>query len=133
MIKVLVDENLSEHFAEGLNKMQFPLYNHIQVTSIAKEFQKGIKDEEWIPEWGAQNGFFITQDFNISKTRHQAALLIKHNLGAFFLKVPKSYKYWDKASLLVNKWQDVVSVIEKYKKPFAYEITPRKILKIHLS
>lgn len=52
MIKVLVDENLSEYFAEGLNQLQMPLASGIEVTSIAKEFQKGIKDEEWIPQWG---------------------------------------------------------------------------------
>jgi hypothetical protein len=45
MIKVLFDENLSEYFAEGLNQLQYPLADNIEVTSIAKEFHKGIKDE----------------------------------------------------------------------------------------
>lgn len=43
MIQVLIDENLSEYLAEGLDKLQFPLDNGIVVTSIAKEFQKRCK------------------------------------------------------------------------------------------
>ena len=132
MTKVLVDENLSEYFADGLHKIQFPLENDIEVTSIAKEFYKGIKDEDWIPKWGQKNGIFITQDLNIHKTRHQAAMLGRYSLGAFFVKVPKSYRYWDKVTLLIDKWLEIVNLIEKHKRPFAFEITPRKIERINL-
>ena len=132
MTKVLIDENLSEYFADGLNKIQFPLHNELEITSIAKEFYKGIKDEDWIPKLGAKSGIFITQDLNITKSRHQAGLLLNYHLGAFFLKVPKNYKYWDKVSLLIDKWQEIVKVIEKNKRPFAFEITPRKITRLSL-
>ena len=93
MIKVLVDENLSQHFAEGLNKLQYPLGDKIEVTSIASEFHRGIKDEDWIPKWGDASGIFISQDTKIINTKQQATLLIKHNIGAFFLKTPKGYRY----------------------------------------
>lgn len=36
MIRVLMDENLSEFFAKGLNQLQKPLGNDIEVTSVAK-------------------------------------------------------------------------------------------------
>ena len=132
MTKVLIDENLSEQFAEGLNIMQEPLGEGVEVTSIAKEFGKGIKDEDWIPKWGRQKGLFITQDINIVKTRQQALLLTEYELGAFFLKVPKNWMYWDKVKIIVEKWKEIVVLIKKTKRPYAYLITPRKIEKMRL-
>lgn len=132
MIRVLIDENLSEYFAEGLNMMQYPLGDDIEVTSIAKEFGKGAKDEDWIPLWGKQKGIFITQDLRITIRRQQAQLLTQHHLGAFFLDTPKNYRYWDKVKLVVNKWQEIVELISKNKRPFAFVVTPRKIERLKL-
>ncbi len=127
MIKVLVDENLSEYFAEGLNYLQKPLDKGIIVTSINKEFFKGIKDEDWIPLWGKERGIFITQDRRISISRQQAALLKKFGLGAFFLDTPKNYRYWDRVKLVVNKWPEITDIILRGSLPYAYQITPRSI------
>jgi hypothetical protein len=127
MIKVLVDENLSEYFAEGLNQLQYPLDNNIEVTSIAKEFKKGIKDEDWIPKWGKVSGIFLTQDIRISTTKQQAALLEEHNIGAFFLKVPNGYRYWQRVEMVIKHWPDIVKLINSNKVPYVYFITPRKI------
>jgi len=89
MIKVLFDENLSEYFAAGLNQLQHPLADDIEVTSIAKEFHKGSKDVDWILKWGLQSGIFITQDVKIVTTKQQALLLERHNIGVFFFKTTK--------------------------------------------
>ena len=127
MIKVLIDENLSEYFAEGLNQLQIPLDDDIEVTSIAKSFKKGIKDEDWIPKWGKISGIFITQDLRIQKTKHQATLLRTHNIGAFFLKAPKGTKYWGKVELMIKHWPQIVQLIKTSKTPYTYFITARKI------
>ena len=132
MIKVLLDENLSEYLAEGLNKMQYPLQDDIAVTSIAKEFAKGVKDEDWIPVWGKQKGIFITQDIKITTRRQQARLLTEYQMGAFFLDVPKNYRYWDKVKVIVLRWQEVVEAIKSSRRPFAFTITPRKVQRISL-
>ena len=132
MIKVLIDENLSEYFADGLERMQMPMQNGIEVTSMAKAFGKGTKDEDWIPLWGKQKGVFITQDIRITTRKQQAQLLSDHNLGAFFLDVPQSYRYWDKVKIIVYRWEEIVAIIKKTKRPFAYTITPRKIEKLQL-
>src|SRR5688572_3634341 len=123
MIKVLIDENLSQYFAAGLNQMQLPRGDGIIISSIATEFKTGIADEEWIPAWGKQKGIFITQDKNIHSTKQQAQLLVHHQLGAFFLDVPKSYRYWDKVEIIIRRWPEIVDVIKKAKRPFAYKIT----------
>jgi hypothetical protein len=132
MIRVLVDENLSAYFAEGLHIMQYPLDDGIEVCSVVKEFGKGVADEEWIPKWGLQKGIFITQDLKITTRRQQAQLLTKYHLGAFFLDVPKNYRYWDKVKLLVQCWQEMVEIIKKNKRPFAFVITPRKMERMSL-
>jgi hypothetical protein len=127
-----MDENLSEKFAEGLQIMQQPMGNGIFVTSISKEFHKGVKDEEWIPVWGKQKGIFITQDIKITTRRQQAQLLTEYHLGAFFLDVPKNYLYWDKVVVLVHRWKEIVDIINKNKRPFAFVITLRKIGRMSL-
>jgi hypothetical protein len=132
MIQVLIDENLSEYLADGLDRLQFPLDNDIVITSIAKEFSKGVKDEDWIPIWGKQKGIFITQDIKITTRKQQAQLLTEHHLGAFFLDVPKSYRYWDKVKILTNRWPEIVDLIKQNKRPFAFTITPRKIARLSL-
>lgn len=127
MIKILIDENLSKYFAEGINQLQFPLDNGIEVTSIEKEFGRGIKDEDWIPEWGEESGIFISQDLRIYSTKQQSALLLKYNIGAFFLKLPKGYKYWDKVLVLMKHWQTIVKIIKSNKTPYTYFITAQKV------
>jgi hypothetical protein len=127
MIRVLIDENLPEYFAEGLNHIQHPLANHIEITSIAREFNKGIKDEEWIANWGLQSGIFISQDIKIISSRNQALLLQTHKMGAFFLKPPKGSHYWEKVELIVKHWPQIVKLVKTNAVPYIYFITPRKI------
>ena len=129
MIKVLIDENFSRYFAEGLNKLQFPMGNNINVTSIENEYHRGIKDEDWIPKWGEQSGIFITQDLRIYSTKQQSAMLFKYNIGAFFLKLPKGYKYWDKVNVMIRHWTQIVKIIETNQIPFTFFITPKKVFR----
>lgn len=127
MIKILIDENLSKYFAEGINNLQYPLGNEIEVTSVEKEFGRGVKDEDWIPKWGSSSGIFISQDLRIYSTKHQSALLIKYNIGAFFLKLPKGYRYWDKVKVLIKHWQTIIKIVETDSSPYVYFITARKV------
>jgi len=129
MIKVLMDENLPKSFAEGLDRLQSALGNSIEVTSIDKEFYRGIKDEEWIPKWGKNSGIFISQDLKIHSTKQQSALLAKYNIGAFFLKAPKGAKYWSRVEILIKHWEEIVKIIETNKTPYTFFIKPNKVSK----
>jgi hypothetical protein len=108
------------------------LEDNLEVISIAKQFHKGIKDEDWIPKWGTDQGIFITQDVKIIKTRHQASLLSKYKLGAFFLSVPNNYRYWDKVEVIIKCWPKIVDHIKTNRTPFAFKITPKKIERLSL-
>jgi len=129
MIRVLFDENLSEHSAEGFNRLQYPLANGIEVTSIAKEFCKGIDDGDWIPEWSLSSGIFLTQDLKILKTKKQVYLLEKHRMGGFFIKSPKGYDYWDTMELIVKYWPKIVKVMQTTEGSYVYFVTPKRMIK----
>jgi hypothetical protein len=132
MIQVLVDENLSEHFADGLNAIQRPMDNGIEVVSMAVTFGKVTKDEDWIPAWGQQNGVFLTNDLNITKTRQQAALLKQYDMGAFFLKPPKKISYWERVTIIMKHWPEIARIITTERPPYAYQITPKKVERLKL-
>ena len=130
MIRVLVDENLSEHLANGLNAIQRPMGNGISVVSMAAIFGKGTKDEDWIPKWGEQDGIFLTEDYNITRTRHLAELLEQNDFGAFFLKVPNKTSYWDRVVVIIKHWPEISKIIISKQKPYAYRVTPNKVEKM---
>lgn len=130
MIQVLVDENLSEYLADGINSIQFPLDNGIQVVSMHATFGKGAKDDNWIPEWGSADGIFLTQDINITRTRQLAELLKEHQLRAFFLNVPNKTSYWERVRVLIKHWPQITEIIKSKKQPYNYLITPNKVEKM---
>lgn len=131
MIRILVDENLSEYFAEGLNAIQHPMDNGIEVVSMKSVFGKGIKDEEWIPKWGKKDGIFLTLDLNIMRTRQLANLLDESHFGAFFLKIPNKTSYWERVKVIIKHWPEISKIILSKSKPFSYLITPNKIEKMN--
>lgn len=130
MIEILVDENLSEYLANGIDSIQRPLDNGIIVVSMAAKFGKGAKDEDWIPKWGAMDGIFLTQDINITRTKHLAKLLKDHQLRAFFLKVPNKTSYWERVRVLVKHWPEIVDIVKGKRKPYSYLVTPNKVEKM---
>lgn len=134
MTKIYIDENFSPYLAEGFDVFQKHLNSNeriqFEVLSIKKEFGKGAKDEDWIPEVGKQNGIVITQDLHIHTTRHQNELYKKHNLGVFFFKPPSTgYTFWEMVEKLVKYWPEIKKKASD-KRPFAYRITPKKIEKL---
>lgn len=101
---------MPEMLADGFNILQEPenfrlgLRDKIVVKSIANEFGRGAKDEDWIPQAGQQNSCVITQDYNIKRIRHQQALCEKYNLGMFYFRPPskRDFTYWDMVKLLTK-------------------------------
>lgn len=129
--KIFIDENFPPQLARGLNILQHPLNMketyEIEVLSIKDEFGIGTKDEDWIPLVGERNGFVITQDYQIQRTKHQRDLYEKHNVGIFFFSAPKSgFPYWDMVKQFIEKWESIKTIIKRDKPPFAYRCSARK-------
>ena len=67
-MKIYIDENISPYLANGLDILDRPFKNGIEVLSIKDVFGEGAQDEDWIPKVGAEKGIVITQDYNIQRT-----------------------------------------------------------------
>ncbi len=123
MIHFYLDENLSEYVASALNFLNKGYFRDIQVFSTKEKFGKGVADEQIIPEIGKERGILITKDINIHNTRLQYDLCQKYSLGIFFIKMPKGQdKHWEIVKSLMNNWEEIVSISQKEKFPFAYRI-----------
>ncbi len=128
---IYFDENMPLHLAQGFQILQaaeglktgYPL----EVRYIPTEFERGVKDEIWIPQLGRENACVITQDVNISRRKQELALYRHHKIGAFFSEVlvkNKVYPYgkWCKhspkiglalAKLYIKK-SDLLGILFRY-------------------
>ncbi|MEM7575172.1 MAG: hypothetical protein AAF433_19860 [Bacteroidota bacterium] len=136
-MKIYIDENISKYIALGFQQLQQP-YNkrvnvEIEISSIVNEFGRGVPDEEWIPIIGKQQACFVTQDRSIRRTRTQWQLCEEHKVGAFFVRMGsrrKGLEYWQQVEFLIKKWPEIIRLALKTERPFAFEITARKISRL---
>jgi hypothetical protein len=127
MTTIYIDENLSPFLAEGMDILEKPHNENVQVRSIKKAFGQGAKDEDWIPKVGSENGIVITQDLNIQRTRHLRDLYVNAGIGVFFFTPPSrtGWSYWEMVCQIVNRWLELKKLL-RGKRPFAFRITSRK-------
>jgi hypothetical protein len=124
-LKIYIDENIAPQLAKALNIVQehlnFEEKKAIEVLSLKDVFHEGIKDEEWIPAIGSQNGIVVTQDRRIQHSRHQRELYTQHGVGIIFLKSPKTgMTFWQMFKHLVEWWDDIKQIARKHKTPFSF-------------
>ena len=132
MTEIYLDENLSEYVADALNSLDKGYFQNVTVSSTKTKFGKGVPDETIIPSIGASGGILITKDVNIRRKQMQYELCEKYNLGVFFLKPSKGMdRHWEIVKMLINNWEEIISIINKERSPFGYEIPTRgKIRKL---
>src|SRR4030067_2179966 len=127
-MKIVFDENFSIYLARGISDLQCGINGeYIEVSHVVDKFGKGKKDEEWIPEVAKEKGIIITQDTKIARMRSLWEMCKSSDLGIFFIKIPRSYKYWDLVQLIIKKWSSIKDRIKVNRKPFAYTVTPNRV------
>jgi hypothetical protein len=131
MTPLYLDENMPSYLAKGFDILQkpegFKTGIHIEVKHVKEVFGQGIKDEDWIPLLGKEQGCIITQDFNIYRRKHERALFEEFNLGIFFLRnnaKGKGMSIWKMVEMLAKYWPFISETIYKEQRPFAYELKP---------
>lgn len=137
---IYVDENMPRHLAEGFHILQLPeglkLGVEVEVKYIPTAFGKGVKDDDWIPTIGKQEGCVITQDIHINRRKHEMQLYREYGLGVFFLRGTsrkKGMSVWQMVEALASHWPDVVQASINEKRPFGFEIKSKgKMKKIEL-
>lgn len=126
-MKVIFDENMSKYLAAGIGELQKGVDDRIEVVHSIQAFGKGAQDDEWIPEAAKMHAIVITQDLNISRTSSLWRLCTDYKLGIFFVKPPRSYKYWDIVKLMIKKWEEMKNKAVASRTPYGYRVTPNKI------
>jgi len=127
-LKVFFDENFSKYLAMGISELQNGMrYEGIEVLHSVEVFGKGIADEDWIPQVARMHGVVVTHDVNIQRTPSLWRLCTDYKLGIFFVKPPKSYKYWDIVQFMVKKWAEIKAKATTTSRPYGYLVTPKKI------
>jgi predicted nuclease of predicted toxin-antitoxin system len=131
-MRIFIDENMPPQLAEGLAILERPNNKGVTVHSIQKEYGRGTADEDWIPQVGSVNGIVITQDSKMQRIKAQYELLKQYKIGIFYLIPPngKGYTYWEMVEKIVIHWREIKDKAMKFKPPFAFKITSRKIEKI---
>jgi hypothetical protein len=132
-MKIFFDENFSKYLAAGISELQKGVkHESIEVYHIAEYFKKGIKDEEWIPKVAKMHAVVVTQDTKIARTTSLWQLCKDYKLGIFFVKPPKTYKYWDLVQFMIKKWNVIKESSKNSTNPYAFRVTPRSIEKLRM-
>jgi PIN like domain len=132
-LKIFFDENFSKYLAAGISELQLGVrHEGFEVVHSVSVFGKGISDEAWIPQVARMHGIVITHDISIQRTPALWRLCMDYQLGIFFVKPPKSYKYWDIVQLMIKKWAEIKDKANTSRTPYGYIVTPKKIDRISL-
>ena len=125
-----LDENMPIHLAEGFQVLQNPeglkTGKPVEVKYIPKEYGYGTQDLDWIPEIGNEKACVIIQDLNIQRRKHELELYRRNNIGIFFLRgasKKQGLSVWQMVDTLAKNWLQIVDIIYREKRPFAYQIT----------
>jgi len=123
--KIYIDENLAPQLAREMNVIQEHLNTEekkgIEVLALKDVFSQGIKDKDWIPVIGQEEGVVITQDRHIQLSRHQRELYMASGVGIIFLKCPKGgTTFWQMFVNIVNDWNKIKQIVRGNKPPFAF-------------
>lgn len=124
----IFDENFPHDFVTGFSILEKAnRRSTIQVDIIfSGEFmgKLGSTDEEIIQKASKLDAVIITHDSDFKRIKHYKPLLIEHNVGYVYFKVPKGkYQYWDIVKAFINKWEDIKTEISASSHPFAFEIS----------
>lgn len=125
-----LDENMPIHLAEGFQVLQYPeglkTGKPVEVKYIPKEYGYGSQDLAWIPEVGNEKACVLTQDLNIHRRKHELELYRRNNIGMFFLKgasKKQGLSVWQMVEALAKNWLQIVDIIYREKRPFAYQVS----------
>lgn len=124
----IFDENYPPEFVKGLAILEqanhrTPVKSEI-VFAVDYMGRRGANDEDIIQKATQQNAVIITHDSDFKRIKHYKPLLIEHNVGYIYFKVPKGgYHYWDIVKSFIAKWEELKKSIQNDTIPFAYEVS----------
>lgn len=129
MPRIHLDENFSPFLAEGLNLLCRGYFDDYNVISTCTSVRRGATDTEIVPVVGNENGFLVTRDNDFKKVAAIAELCRVHNVGVFFLKMPKGHDGgWEMVRVFFKHLEQVIEICKTKKgKHFYAEIRPNSV------
>jgi hypothetical protein len=120
-------ENFPPEFVRGFSiiekankRSSFPVEIIFSTDLMEKQ---GSSDEVLIARAAKKNAVIVTQDTDFKRIKHYKSLLVQHNVGYVYFKVPGAKNhYWDIVKAFVIKWEELKIAIAKSTHPFAFEI-----------
>ena len=124
----IFDENFPHDFVRGFSILEKAnRRSPISVDVVfSGDFMKklGSTDEDIIKAASKKDAVIITHDSDFKRIKHYKPLLIVHNVGYIYFKVPKGkYQYWDIVKAFINQWEDLKTGISNATPPFAFEMS----------
>ena len=129
-MKVYFDENFPPQIAKALQILHSGKNREgIKVLNVSDVYGRGADDDRWIVEVAKKNGFIVTQDLNIHRSRQQKEIYVNSGCGIIFIKPPSKtgYTYWQFVHRIFCRWNDVVAICKKKKPPFALILRPNSM------
>lgn len=127
MISFLLDDNLPPQLITDLKALA-PA-GEAGVFGLARASGRNVRDEDWVPEWGKKGAVYIAPDHRTGKRKTQLALLLRHGLSVFIVRVPPGSRHDDIGKLVAFYWMEMLAAAREAGSPFAYEITARSGLR----
>jgi hypothetical protein len=87
---------------------------------------RGTPDEVLFKEIAARDYFLVTQDQNMSRKKHQRAVMLSLGLGVFIFSGKASRTNKELALLLQQSFAEIVHRSETTSRPFVFGITDRR-------
>ncbi|MEO8067584.1 MAG: hypothetical protein ABI599_07830 [Flavobacteriales bacterium] len=123
---IYFDENLSEHLADGMHHLTLVHLKGVEIISAKRDPGKHTPDDDLLKYIAKKDAVFITKDINIHRDRMMAQMCKELGIAMFFLKLPQNEgKYWDIVRAVIKHWEEMVTIMNTKKRPFAYEVTPK--------
>ena len=127
-MKFFIDNNLSEHLANGMRAFGE------EVMHLKEVFPEDAEDPEWLEYIGSKGLLLVTRDEKVRRRPVELHALRQHRVGAFFLG-GKNLSRCDLIQQLVRNWSRMKQLASNTKRPFAFRV-PRsgtKLVSIPLS
>lgn len=130
MTKIYFDENIPASLVYGMQHLDKPLNKKgdLEIHYLPDILSPGTKDEDWIPELGAEGAVVITHDYGIHRKLAERDLYQQHRLSLIFFSPPSKsgYAYWELVQQMVRRWQEIRKIALEEKRPFVFRYTSRK-------
>jgi predicted nuclease of predicted toxin-antitoxin system len=119
-VTFVFDENVSPAIVTALKTLDYPVIHCTEFVA------RGTADEVLFREIASHGYFLVTQDQNMSRKKHQRAIMLSLHLGVFIFTGKASRTNKEFAILLQQSFSEIIRRSATTSRPFVFGITDRR-------